>query len=352
MSMTSEVRDELNRLPVTHLGCRKMQLAVILRLVGELRVSRNGLVVEATVPTSAMARYLRREIPELYGHTATATVRSDNGLRRNASYVVRVEEDGARLARETGMIDARGRMVAGLPPNLVGGSLSEIAAVWRGAFLAAGSLHSPSKATALEIRCPSPEVAYALASCARRLGMHPVVRETRGIDRVVLRGDGDIGGLLTRLGANESRISWERRVTQTAMQSTTNRLANLDEANLRRSAKAAAMVSARVQRALEILGDDAPEHLADTGRLRTLHRDASLEELGQLASPPITKDAVAGRLRRLLSMADKHAASIGVAGTAAVRIDDDDNGDEACEGDANSDEHVEGQHLQPAWAAG
>jgi DNA-binding protein WhiA len=65
--------------------------------------------------------------------------------------------------------------------------------------------------------------------------------------------------------------------------------------------------AARVERALEILGEDVPEHLAAAGKLRIEHRQASLEELGRLADPPMTKDAVAGRIRRLLSMADRKA---------------------------------------------
>ena len=35
-----------------------------------------------------------------------------------------------------------------------------------------------------------------------------------------------------------------------------------------------------------------------------LHKHASLDELGRLTDPPMTKDAVAGRIRRLLVMAD------------------------------------------------
>ena len=69
--------------------------------------------------------------------------------------------------------------------------------------------------------------------------------------------------------------------------------------------------------ALEILGSDAPEHLTVAGQLRIEHRQASLEELGQLASPPLTKDAIAGRIRRLLAMADKRAREEGVPGTDA-----------------------------------
>src|SRR5699024_1549084 len=58
-------------------------------------------------------------------------------------------------------------------------------------------------------------------------------------------------------------------------------------------------------------------HLRYAGQLRVTHKQASLEELGQLADPPMTKDAVAGRIRRLLSTADKHAEELGIPGTEA-----------------------------------
>jgi len=130
--------------------------------------------------------------------------------------------------------------------------------------------------------------------------------------------DGDaISALLTRLGAHDSVLAWEERRMRREVRATANRLANFDDANLRRSARAAVAAGARVERALEILGSDAPEHLTVAGRLRIEHRQASLEELGQLANPPLTKDAIAGRIRRLLAMADKRAREEGVPGTDA-----------------------------------
>jgi DNA-binding protein WhiA len=86
---------------------------------------------------------------------------------------------------------------------------------------------------------------------------------------------------------------------------------------MRRSARAAVAAGARVQRALEILGDEVPDHLRTAGELRLAHKQASLEELGGLADPPMTKDAVAGRIRRLLALADKRATEQGVPGTDA-----------------------------------
>ena len=123
--------------------------------------------------------------------------------------------------------------------------------------------------------------------------------------------------MLTRLGAHDAVLAWEERRMRREVRATANRLANFDDANLRRSARAAVAAGSRVERAMEILGEDVPDHLGEAGQLRLKHKQASLEELGQLASPPMTKDAVAGRIRRLLAMADKRAQDLGVPGTDA-----------------------------------
>jgi DNA-binding protein WhiA len=139
---------------------------------------------------------------------------------------------------------------------------------------------------------------------------------------VVVRDGDAIGALLTRLGAHSSVLAWEERRMRREVRATANRLANFDDANLRRSARAAVAASARVRRALELLADDVPDHLLAAGRLRLEHTQASLEELGQLSDPPMTKDAVAGRIRRLLHMADKRAADLGLPDTeSAVTAD-------------------------------
>ncbi|ERH15863.1 hypothetical protein HMPREF1549_02884, partial [Actinomyces johnsonii F0510] len=111
---------------------------------------------------------------------------------------------------------------------------------------------------------------------------------------------------------------WAERRSRRESRGTANRLANFDDANLRRSARAAVASGARVERAFEILGDDVPAHLFQAGRLRIAHKQASLEELGQLSDPQLTKDAVAGRIRRLLAMADKQAHELGIPDTESV----------------------------------
>jgi DNA-binding protein WhiA len=289
----------------------------MLRFADSLHLVNGGIVVEAELDTGAAARRLRRDIAEVYGHDSEVVLLKGNGLRRGTHYIVRVSRDGESLARQTGLIDQRNRPVRGLPPQVVSGSGCDAVAAWRGAFLAHGSLTEPGRSSSLEVTCPGPEAALALVGSARRLGISAKAREVRGVDRVVIRDGDAIGQLLTRLGAHESLLAWEERRMRREVRATANRLANFDDANLRRSARAAVAAGARVERALEILGDDVPDHLQLAGRLRLEHKQASLEELGQLHDPVLTKDAIAGRIRRLLAMADKRAEDLGIPDTEA-----------------------------------
>jgi hypothetical protein len=317
MAMTASVKDELARLEVTKPCCRKAEVSALLRFGGGLHIVSGRIVVEAELDTGVAARRLRRDIAEVYGHESDIAVVSPSGLRKGSRYVVRVVAGGEVLARQTGLIDGSGRPVRGLPPQVVSGSTCDAEAAWRGAFLAHGSLTEPGRSSAIEVTCPGPEAALALVGAGRRLGIQAKARDVRGVDRVVVRDGDAIGALLTRLGAHDSVLAWEERRMRREVRATANRLANFDDANLRRSARAAVAAGARVERALEILADDVPDHLRAAGMLRLEHKQASLEELGQLSDPPMTKDAVAGRIRRLLAMADRKAAETGIAGTEA-----------------------------------
>jgi hypothetical protein len=317
MAMTGVVKDELSRVKVLRACCRKAEVSTLLRFAGGLHLAGGRIVIEAELDTGAAARRLRKDIAEVFGHTSDLVVLAPSGLRKGNRYVVRVYRDGDSLARQTGLVDGHGRPVRGLPRQVVAGAACDAEAAWRGAFLAHGSLTEPGRSMALEVTCPGPEAALALVGTARRLAIHAKAREVRGVDRVVVRDGDAISALLTRLGAHDSVLAWEERRMRREVRATANRLTNFDDANVRRSARAAVAAGARVERALEILGDDAPEHLRGAGRLRLANRQASLEELGQLADPPLTKDAIAGRIRRLLAMADRRAADLGLPGTEA-----------------------------------
>ncbi|CAN5303515.1 DNA-binding protein WhiA [soil metagenome] len=317
MALTADVKDELAKLEVSKTTVRAAELASILRFAGGLHTISGRIAVEAELDSAVTAQRVRKDLAELYGVRSEGAVVSPNGTRKTAQYLVRVVDGGETLARQTGLLDARRRPIRGLPNKLTTGSREDLAAIWRGAFLASGTLTDPGRSAALEIVCPGNEAAMALVGAAGRLGVSAKAREVRGVHRVVVRDGEAIGALLVLMGASASVTAWEEMRQRREVRATANRLVNFDDANLRRSAQAAVAACARVERAMEILADDIPEHLRYAGELRLAFRDSSLDELGHHADPPMTKDAVAGRIRRLLAMADKRASDQGIPGTDA-----------------------------------
>src|SRR5438093_7623047 len=146
--MTAEVKDELSRLAVNSVSARRAEMAALLRFAGGLHIVSGRVVVEAELDTGAAGRRLRRDIAEVYGYPSETHVLASGGLRKGSHWIVRVVKDGESLARQTGLLDVRGRPVRGLPPHVVSANVCCAVAAWRGAFLAHGSLTEPGRSCA------------------------------------------------------------------------------------------------------------------------------------------------------------------------------------------------------------
>ncbi len=158
----------------------------------------------------------------------------------------------------------------------------------------------------------------ALVGAARRLGITTKTKHIRDVDRVTVRDPDAITALLTQIGAPDTAATWAQQRTQRREHTPGPRLPGFDDANHTRATHAAAAAAAtRVDRALLILGE-MPEHFAAVAALRITHREVSLEALGRMMDPPMTKDAVAGRIRRLLALADRHARHTGIPDTTTA----------------------------------
>src|ERR1700755_1127703 len=143
MAMTAAVKDELSRVDVPKPCCRRAEMAALLRFAGGLHIVSGKIVVEAELDTGAVARRLRKDVAEVYGHSSDVVMIQGNGIRRGSRYLVRIVKDGEALARQTGLLDQRGRPVRGLPPAVLSRGGCDAVAAWRGAVLAPGSPTPP-----------------------------------------------------------------------------------------------------------------------------------------------------------------------------------------------------------------
>ena len=310
MALLDDVKNELAAINVDQLSCRKAQVTTMLRVSNRTVFKPPQVVVLAELDNQKGAAWLADTIRDVYGHKVIERATAK-------SYVVMVHERATELAFQTGLLQRNGRMYAitrGLPPDTMAAPVNARKAALRGAFLVAGNLSSPGERCLLEILCPNEMVASAIKGLTNNLGINrdvsiqPVSNSRRC--KVVLRDATAIERLLLAMGADETAKEWSGKRSDSETRGKANRLANFDDANMRRSAKAAAEACQKVTRAFEILDKDSlSDNLREAGELRLKYPDASLEQLGKLAEPSLSKDAIAGRLRRLILQAKKRLAA-------------------------------------------
>jgi hypothetical protein len=315
---------ELAHMAATPQCCLIAEIGAMLRLTSQPGTPP-GLTVEADVASYQQAARLRHAIAALTGNRPRIQVLQCGTGRadRHPRYLLTVAPgaEAETLIRRAQLTDPAGRPLAGMPWPVVAGRRCDCAAAWRGAFLAAGSLSSPARSRpALTVACPTLETALALAGAARRIGITARARETRSGYRVTVAGEDDITLLLHKIGSPATAAGWlavradcQARETMTALPASGPQ--TLTGSNYTRSQQAAAAAVRRTHRALEILGDEIPEHVRSVARLRMCLPAAPLYRVGELADPPLSKDTVAGRLRTLYRMADRRAAELGIPNT-------------------------------------
>jgi hypothetical protein len=243
-----------------------------------------------------------------YGVRADFRVREAGALAPRARYEVVLADRVGQVLTDTGILDGAGRLSFGVGGGLIRGR-DAAACFVRGAFLGRGSVSGPTREPHLEIGAPEERTAADLAATLVRLGLpaRPSVRATDQ-HRVVVKGGEAIGRALLTMGAQSAYLAWEDGRIRREVRGEAVRLANADQANLRRSVAAAIAQLAAVERVVGREGwERLPADLAAIAALRLAHPDASLAELGALLDPPRSKSAVLARLQKLAAMASSRA---------------------------------------------
>ena len=127
----------------------------MLRFAGGLHIVSGRIVVEAELDTGAAARRLRKDIAEVYGHQSDVVMVQGNGIRKGSRYIVRVVKDGEALARQTGLLDQRGRPVRG-PAARRSSPAAAATPSPPGAVPSSPTARSPSPAARPRSRSPAP----------------------------------------------------------------------------------------------------------------------------------------------------------------------------------------------------
>jgi DNA-binding protein WhiA len=288
--LSEELRGELAQIAPVRECCRHAELSALFHASGAWHLRGGAVAVHLDLASAAAARRAFALLRDLGVKSEIRTYRR-RSFDQATRYQLHVAVDAHALAvlREAGVLSASGAPLEHPPKRVVGRSCCR-GAYLRGALLGGGSLTGP-RDPHLELRASGLEGARFIAEVAAREDVTLAVVERRET----------IYDLLAVAGASDVVLRLEEHAVVAATRARANRLANADEANLVRAARAA-HTQLEAIRSVEL--DALPPHLAEIAELRLRHPSASLRELAAKARPPLSKAAAHRRLCAIVELAD------------------------------------------------
>lgn len=175
----------------------------------------------------------------------------------------------------------------------------------RGAYLCIGSMSNPGKSYHLEFDCIKEERAHLLQELIAEFGIPARIAIRKKYYVVYVKEGSAICDMLNIMGAHVSLMDFENHRIVKEVRNSVNRKVNCETANIKKTVNAAAAQVRDIKLIEETCGlRKLPENLREIAELRLEHQDATLQELGELLSPPVGKSGVNHRLRKLSLIAE------------------------------------------------
>ena len=147
-------------------------------------------------------------------------------------------------------------------------------------------------------------MATDLASIMQEHDIPAKVIRRRNTYIVYLKSGEAICDVLALTGAHHAALRMENERVYKSMRNEVNRKTNAEVANQGKTVDSAVRQVFAIRKVVDEYGvENLPVALQQYIRLRVAHPEASLQELGEFANPPLSKSAIYHRVRRIEQMA-------------------------------------------------
>ncbi|MDE6952123.1 MAG: DNA-binding protein WhiA [Lachnospiraceae bacterium] len=175
----------------------------------------------------------------------------------------------------------------------------------RGAYLSIGSMSNPGKSYHLEFDCVIEEQAKLLQQMIADFDIPAKIARRKKYYVVYVKEGSAICDMLNIMGAHVSLMDFENYRIVKEVRNSVNRKVNCETANITKTVNAAAAQVRDIELIQKTCGfGELSETLREIAELRLEYQEATLQELGDLLTPPVGKSGVNHRLRKLSLIAE------------------------------------------------
>ena len=297
MSFSQRCKKELLRKEPLDL---KGELISLAHFIGSIRISASGFNVIFKTDSNQEARYIYRLIADLYDYSPTFEIQDNPDKKNKRDYVVIVEDadvsDKLIALMNQGFIENY--------ENIEEVSLDQIKGFLKIAFIFRGSVNDPQRGYNLEIVGKNLKEARLIRDSMDAFNLNAKLSQRSEYNIIYLKDSDKISDFLVVIGAMQSLFELENVRAMKCIRNDVNRINNFDNANIDRTVKAAmAQVDAINKTIAEGSFEELDELSQKIGKLRLENPYLSLDELGEMLNPPLTKAKVNYRLQKFIKLA-------------------------------------------------
>ncbi|WP_243342603.1 DNA-binding protein WhiA [Anaerococcus sp. AGMB09787] len=275
------------------------ELVSSLHFVGSIRIKRWSYYIKFETDSNIKARYIYNLVKILYNYSPTFEI-LDKKSRRDFKVIVEdshISED-LIAKKENGFIDNF--------TNIEEVDLDDIKSFLKIAFIYKGSINDPQRGYNLEVIARDDRELRLIKESMETFELKPKVYTRSDYYIVYLKDSDKISDFLALIGANKSLFELENVKAMKSIRNNINRQTNFDKANIDRTVKASLRQVDAINYLIGVGGlDDFNDEMKEIARLRIENPYISLEELGNLMDPPMTKAKINYRLQKFIKLAEE-----------------------------------------------
>ena len=310
MTFSSEVKDELIRVTPDVRHCKLAEILAIVYFIGTVSLAEtNEMSLRITTEHSGLARKYFTLVKKTFNINTDVVISNSALIKHKHLYSVSIIDDtGAREVLKAVKLFKNQEPVDGLylGSNSVLINSCCKKAFLRGAFLSAGSITDPEKSYHLEIVCNAMEDALFMKELMGDLSLYPKIITRKKSYVVYVKDSEQISLALGLMEATTSLMKFENIRILKGMRNDVNRKVNCEAANINKTVLASLSQLEDIRLIKDKMGlDKLTSNLEAVANARLKAPLASLDELGKMIEPQLTKSGVNHRLRKLSSIADK-----------------------------------------------
>lgn len=298
MSFSKRCKKEvLKKEPISKMG----ELLSIIHFIGSIRINMAGYNIKFETDSNSYARYIYNLIKDLYGYSSTFEIFDKSHKDRDRIFTVLVEDNEISE-------DLINKKTEGFIDNfndIEDVSLDEIKSFLKIAFIYKGSINDPQRGYNLEIIAREKNELRLIKESMDTFDLNAKINDRGDYYIVYIKDSDKISDFLAIIGANKSLFELENVRAMKSIRNDINRQTNFDKANIDRTVKASLRQVDAIKAVIDSEEyDKLSEDMKEIASIRIDNPYISIEEIGQMMDPVMSKAKVNYRLQKFIKLAE------------------------------------------------